>query len=162
MASYKSKIAVLRALELDGRLTPLGVLDAAASPDSPLHDEFDWNNDSAAHKYRISQARSLIRSVQVVITTQMHELRAPLYVRDPDSDPQSQGYISVDVARDEGVGIDVMEIEKRRIVGNIERSRSVAIRLGRQVEFDQWLEMYVAGVPQSDSSSADGDESRLN
>ena len=40
-----------------GRVTPEEVIDAARRTDSPLHDYFDWDDTSAAHKYRIEQAR---------------------------------------------------------------------------------------------------------
>lgn len=51
--------------------TPEEVLDAAQRPDAPpaLKSQFDWNDKSAAKKYRINQARKVLRSINVVITT---------------------------------------------------------------------------------------------
>lgn len=49
-----------------GKLTPKLVLDTARDPEHPLHSHFEWRDDVAAEKYRLDQARELIRSVRVV------------------------------------------------------------------------------------------------
>lgn len=46
-------------------LSPQTLLDANRSPDAPLHGEFEWNNEIAAEKYRLTQASYLIRSISV-------------------------------------------------------------------------------------------------
>lgn len=46
---------------LHGELKPEVVVDAARSPDSPLHGCFEWNDTKAAEEHRKSQARRLIR-----------------------------------------------------------------------------------------------------
>lgn len=57
---------VLGALHQEhGKLTPTIVVTAATDPDSPLHNRFEWDDSTAAHKYRLVQARDLIRSVKV-------------------------------------------------------------------------------------------------
>lgn len=55
-----------RLAEQHGRVTPEMVLDAARSPDSPLHKEFEWDDTAAAKQYRLEQARSLIVRFHVV------------------------------------------------------------------------------------------------
>jgi len=45
----------------DGILKPEAVVEAARPKGSPLHTQFDWNNTEAAEKWRIHQARNLIR-----------------------------------------------------------------------------------------------------
>jgi hypothetical protein len=53
--------------ENDGLLQPEIVVEKARPATSPLHHKFDWNNTSAARKYRIWQARQLIAvSVQMI------------------------------------------------------------------------------------------------
>jgi hypothetical protein len=47
--------------ENDGVLKPEAVVEAARPKGSPLHSQFDWNNSEAAEKWRIHQARNLIR-----------------------------------------------------------------------------------------------------
>lgn len=52
---------------VDGKLDPYRVVDwAKAHPKSALHKRFDWDDSSAAHKYRIWMARSLIIEVEAV------------------------------------------------------------------------------------------------
>lgn len=58
-------------------LTPRIVLDAARNPASALHGAFDWDDTSAAEKWRLHQARDLIRSVHVV---QDEAAPRPVYV----------------------------------------------------------------------------------
>ncbi len=48
-------------------LTAETVLTEATNPRSPLHKYFNWDDASAAHQYRLEQARRLIRSIEVVI-----------------------------------------------------------------------------------------------
>jgi hypothetical protein len=50
-----------------GELTPQLVVREAKRPDHPLHKRFDWDDSKAARKWRLHQASSLIRSVNVVI-----------------------------------------------------------------------------------------------
>ena len=50
----------------DGELEPQAVVDAARSRRSPLHKHFDWDDEVAAEKYRVGQARGLIQCVMVV------------------------------------------------------------------------------------------------
>ena len=52
-----------------GRLTPELVLKEARSPDHPLHNRFEWNDAVASERYRLDQARGLIRKVRVVYKT---------------------------------------------------------------------------------------------
>lgn len=60
----KSKVdQALQALyEKHGVLTPEIVLNDARRKSSPLHYEFDWDDSTAAHRWRIEQARKLIVS----------------------------------------------------------------------------------------------------
>lgn len=59
-----------------GELKPSIVLDRARDPRHPLHDRFEWNDGVAAERYRIQQARELIRSVEWV------------YAEEPDGAPK--------------------------------------------------------------------------
>jgi hypothetical protein len=51
----------------NGRIESEDVVREAREESSPLHPAFDWNDVSAAEKYRIEQAKYLIRSIEVVI-----------------------------------------------------------------------------------------------
>ncbi len=47
------------------KLTPTLVVQAAAPPDSPLHEHFTWDDTEAAWQWRLEEARRLIRSVRI-------------------------------------------------------------------------------------------------
>lgn len=48
-----------------GALTPAAIVYAAADEAHPLHNRFQWDDTVAAHKYRLGQARQLVRTVRV-------------------------------------------------------------------------------------------------
>jgi len=51
------------------KLTPALVLQEAEDPNHALHDEFEWDDEAAAHKYRLKRASYLIQSVKVTVIT---------------------------------------------------------------------------------------------
>lgn len=51
-----------------GKITPKELVEAARDANSPLHNEFEWNNTIAAQKYREWQARYIISSIEVKLT----------------------------------------------------------------------------------------------
>ena len=53
--------------EKGGKLTPKELVEAARDVDSPLHNEFEWNDTKAAQKYREWQARYIISSIELEI-----------------------------------------------------------------------------------------------
>lgn len=62
-----------------GVLTPEAVVDAATPEDSPLHPHFEWNDGVAGHKFRLVQAREMIRKVRVTVITSPKE--PPKHIR---------------------------------------------------------------------------------
>ena len=81
--------ATLRDVLLDicvkrGELTAEAVVEEASSVDSVLHPLFEWDDDEAARRYRLDQARGLIRRVKItrVIDNEPVRLRAFLPTRD--------------------------------------------------------------------------------
>ena len=55
------------AKEKNGTVKPQDVVEKSKKKYSPLHDYFDWDDDSAGEKYRLHQARNLINSIIVVV-----------------------------------------------------------------------------------------------
>lgn len=51
--------------EQNQKLTPALVVDAARDPDHALHGRFEWDDEKAGEKFRLHQARQLIRSVRI-------------------------------------------------------------------------------------------------
>lgn len=81
---------------MGGRLTPEQVVEDARAEDSPLHSHFTWDDAEAAQKYRLNEARALIR-IRVEVRMDEVIFMAPYFVREPDR--KGQGYISVERAR---------------------------------------------------------------
>ena len=63
-----------------GSLTPDVVVKEAKKKRSPIHDCFEWDDTTAAAKYRVEQAKYLIRTIEVVFTGDDDECE-PLHVR---------------------------------------------------------------------------------
>src|SRR5262245_50201737 len=75
------------------------VVEAAKSMASPLHDVFTWDDQEAAYQHRLHTARTLLRSVQVVIITpEQKELEVMAFVSTPNARPNSRSYTTVDFA----------------------------------------------------------------
>ena len=53
-------------LEERGELTAKNLVNVSRPEEAPLHPEFEWDDIVAAEKYRESQARYIIRSIQIV------------------------------------------------------------------------------------------------
>jgi len=68
-------------------LAPATVVGAASDPASVLHRYFEWDDSAAAEAYRLTQARTLIRAIQVQV------------VRRPSSDRDSATRTHYDVVR---------------------------------------------------------------
>ena len=125
------------ATENHGRLTPDSVVDAAKDEASPLHGFFEWDDDAAAHMFRVEQARHLIRSVRVDVTTSHHTVRVPAFVHDPECERGEQGYVSIrQVASDEDKAREVVVAEFSRAASALKRARAVAMALGIEDQID--------------------------
>lgn len=48
-----------------GKLDAEDVVEAARDPLSPLHSHFEWDDSVAAHQFRLTQARQMIRVVRI-------------------------------------------------------------------------------------------------
>lgn len=93
----QSVINELRRLEEKngGRLLPQLVVKAARSKVSPLHQHFEWDDSAAAEKYRVEQARALIR---VCVE----------YVGDSDNKRKINAFVSLTTDRNAGGGYRTM------------------------------------------------------
>lgn len=68
-----------------GSLTPALVVEVARNPEHPLHSRFDWDDTTAAHKWRLEQAGQLLRVTYRPIEGKPTELRAFSAVRGEDT-----------------------------------------------------------------------------
>lgn len=67
--SAKAAGEVMEQLESEDALTPENLVNVSRPEDAPLHKAFDWNDETAAEKWRMEQAKSLIRHIEVVPMT---------------------------------------------------------------------------------------------
>lgn len=57
-------------LSADGKLHPEDVIEHARVPTSPLHSFFTWDDRKAAQRWRLEEARGLIRRYSIVVQQQ--------------------------------------------------------------------------------------------
>lgn len=130
MKSQYEQALIALAEKHKGTLTPDIVVRAAQPDSSPLHDYFDWDDREAAKKWRLEQARELIRSVHVSITTENVTVAAPYFLRDPDMESDEQGYATVASLRtSEDRARAVVLAEFSRAAGALSRAKAVATAL---------------------------------
>jgi hypothetical protein len=121
----------------NGSLTPDLVVKDASNLDSPLHELFEWDDGIAGHKYRIEQARQVITSVRVVITTEHKAVSTVYYVRDPNAEPTEQGYVSLDKLRSNSdLARESIVMEFSRAASYLQRARVHAEALGMAEDVD--------------------------
>lgn len=66
MADLRTELMAIR--EEYGALTPANIVEAARDDGHPLHHRFEWDDAIAGEKYRLQQARQLIRVVRETYT----------------------------------------------------------------------------------------------
>lgn len=129
-----------------GKITADEVVRVAADPDSPLHSYFEWDDNEAANKYRTMQARALIRTCTLKITTNKRTIKAPYYVRDPEADTMTQGYVeTAKIRNDEDMKRDVLIAEFKRIGAALKRARDLGACFDMADEIDAMAEQ-VSGL----------------
>ena len=64
---------------LGDSITPQAVVDAARPKRSPIHQLFEWNDTTAAERYRLHQARLHINHLEVVVTIDGEERSTRAY-----------------------------------------------------------------------------------
>ena len=133
----RRRIATLGA---SGTCDAEAVVEDATPRRSVLHPFFDWDDGSAAHKHRLQEARRLIRSVTIEVTTKKGVIRAvPVYVRDPTAGHRSQGYAVVSMMTDRDEKVRALQAAARLAEGHLDRVHRLAIALGLEHEFDKVL-----------------------
>ena len=95
----KQELEIIRN-EGGGFLNPSKVVDYARDPATALHEYFEWDDTEAAHRYRLAQARALIRVAVIVGPTTAETVRA--YVSLSSDRRANGGYRAIaDVLSDE-------------------------------------------------------------
>lgn len=88
----------------NGLLRPEDVVEAAKLKSSPLHDKFDWDDGTAAHNWRLEQARRIIRVFVQVIDTGKGMAESRVFVALSSDKSIGGGYrVLTDVLDDESL-----------------------------------------------------------
>lgn len=134
-------MSTLRDLLMDlhrehGVITPALVVEAATPADSPLHRYFDWDDSTAAHKWRIEQAREHIRTarIQYVSNGAKKTTRAFVSVRHGANEPSNYQPL-------ERVATD--DITRRIVLRDFERRlRDLKSEFGHLKEYVELMQKY--------------------
>lgn len=74
----------------EGRLRPEDIVHDAEDVNSPLHRYFEWDDDRAAHNYRLNQARSLVQALVVSVEYKNTEVEGVVaFVSEKDDEGQA-------------------------------------------------------------------------
>jgi hypothetical protein len=98
----KAELELIR-IQSGGVLQAEDVVAYAKDPDTALHQEFEWDDNAAAHQFRLEQARRVIRLSITVVRNVDEERPVPMYVSlIPDRAKTGGGYRPfVDVMTDD-------------------------------------------------------------
>jgi hypothetical protein len=86
--TYLLALAERRAGVLEAR----DVVDAARPEDSPIHSHFTWDDGAAAERYRIWEARQLIRVSVQMLPTEGNDVETRVFVSLTSDRAQGGGY----------------------------------------------------------------------
>lgn len=94
--------AAVNAIALENETcTPKALVAYARAKDSPLHNQFEWNDKVCGEAYREFQAAAMIRSIRLVSDTGKS---GPAYVSVRLTEEGNRGYVPVKTAMDSDVG----------------------------------------------------------
>lgn len=75
----KAELELIR-IEHGGVLQAEDVVEYAKDPETALHQEFEWDDNEAAHQFRLEQARRVIRISLTIVRNLDNERPVPMYV----------------------------------------------------------------------------------
>lgn len=135
----RAHIAKLAA-DNNGTLTPDLIVEDARNPSSPLHEEFEWDDTVAAHQHRLSQARTVIRTIHITDHYRTATILRPEWVRDPDLPANQAGYISLaSLESDHDRAVRALDMELSRVSSLLKRAREIAMTLNLVDEIDVYI-----------------------
>jgi hypothetical protein len=117
-----------------GTITADIVIEDAKKPESPLHDEFEWDVKKAAMTAWRETARRLIRSVTIHTVVESHSIAVPRYVHAPKNYSEQSYTDTREVKTDRERAADLMRYEIQRLESIATRVRGIASVLGMEKE----------------------------
>jgi hypothetical protein len=116
-----------------GELTPRVVVDDAASPRSPLHPCFEWDDEKAADNYRLVQARKLMGSIVVAE-----------YADAPIAD-ETRAFVHLSIETNQYVPIEVaMTNENMRAEVLAKAAREIKLWRARYAAYSEFAQLVAA------------------
>ena len=134
-----------------GRLTPEQVVTSARDRRSPLHGCFVWDDKKASEAYRLLQARVLVKSVRLEVTTE--SLTTPRRIPAFGLDKEHHAYATLDLLRqDEDAAREAAIAEFARAASALRRARAIAIELDLGAEAHATISALVRNIEQGAES----------
>lgn len=121
---WKLKEDAIRALEKNGRVDPLELIEAARDPEHPCHNDFTWNVEQAAAERWRDQARALIRAVKFEVIVEDVGNKVSMYVPSGDEDAT---FVSLPKMRSKSQSVSVVLAEVSMLLGNASRAYGIAL-----------------------------------
>ncbi len=121
---WKNREASIRALEKNGKVDPLDLIEAARHPLHPCHQCFTWDVDKAAEERWRDQARELIRAVKFEVVVEDVGNRVCMYVPSGDDDAV---FVSLPKIRSKSQASSVVFAEVAMLFGNASRAYGIAL-----------------------------------
>lgn len=91
--AQRAELERIRKSDPDGVLRAEKVVEFASDPSTALHKSFDWDDSSAAHQHRLSQAERIIRlSVEVIQRPNEEPMKVRAYCSLPSDRKSGGGY----------------------------------------------------------------------
>jgi DNA-directed RNA polymerase subunit L len=131
--------AILELADANGHIDRRAVFEAARSPNSVLHSEFEWDGEAAILELGLQRASELIRVIKIEVVVDSHKIVAPYYINHP-SDSKNGVYVPLAGVKDDATikqGVLINEVS--RIESAIKRARAIAGALDLENEFDAMM-----------------------
>lgn len=94
-AARKDAQKVSDELETLDRKTPEAILELARNENTELHGCFEWDDSVAAEKYRLTQAREIVRLLVVAKDDEIQDAETPKYIRAYHRTRSAGGYENI-------------------------------------------------------------------
>jgi len=127
-----------------GILRPKDVVDAARDPNHILHPYFEWDDTKAAELYRLEQARSLIRRVEIEVKIEDRKpVKVRAYVSLQDDRQKGDSYrATVEVLSQEELREKLLEEARREMEAFIKKYRTLDELAGVIQAMEEALQLF--------------------
>lgn len=132
---------VLRDLAAREKATPEELVRLASPRRSPLHKFFEWDDEEAAHKYRVQQARDYMRAIVVEFDVEEVGL-LQVRVFTPDEVPGNSWTFALESLDTENPLADVIaraQAEQKQFARKYRELRTVAEAIPMMTGIDKFL-----------------------